>query len=47
MSELIIGVDPGLTGGISFYEPGLLYAYRTPVEEHSFVKAAKRRLVKK
>lgn len=39
----IVGIDPGLKGGIAYYHPNRLLAYRTPVIEVPFVKKGKKK----
>lgn len=39
----IIGVDPGLSGGIAFYRPGELYTYVTPTNQVEFTKSGKKK----
>ncbi len=39
----IIGIDPGLSGGIAFYRPGELYTYVTPTNQVEFHKKGKLR----
>lgn len=43
MKSYIIGIDPGLSGGLAFYNPDNLIVYATPVNELSFIKAGKKR----
>jgi crossover junction endodeoxyribonuclease RuvC len=38
----IIGIDPGLKGGISVYNETELFAYRTPIVDVPFVKKGKK-----
>lgn len=38
----IVGIDPGLKGGIAYYTPSELLAYRTPTIEVPFVKKGKK-----
>lgn len=42
MADYIVGVDPGLKGGIAYYSPGKLITYRTPTIEVPFVKKGKK-----
>lgn len=42
MKTYIIGVDPGLTGGLAFYSPDELIVYPTPVNELTFIKSGKK-----
>jgi crossover junction endodeoxyribonuclease RuvC len=39
----IVGIDPGLKGGIAFYSPTDLFAHRTPILEIPFVKKGKKK----
>jgi crossover junction endodeoxyribonuclease RuvC len=39
----IVGIDPGLSGGIAYYTPDQLLAYRTPTVEVPYVKKGKKR----
>ena len=39
---IICGIDPGLKGGIAFYTPTALFAYRTPVVQVDHVKKGKK-----
>lgn len=39
----IVGIDPGLKGGIAFYSPTELLALRTPTVEVPYVKKGKKR----
>lgn len=39
----IVGIDPGLKGGIAFYHPNQLVAERTPLIEVPYVKKGKKR----
>lgn len=38
----IVGIDPGLKGGIAYYTPTQLFAYRTPTVKVPFVKRGKK-----
>lgn len=40
--KYIVGIDPGLSGGIALYNPESLFAYRTPVVVTPFVKNGKK-----
>lgn len=42
-TPFIIGIDPGLSGGIAFYRPGELYTYVTPTLQKEFTKSGKKR----
>lgn len=37
-----VGIDPGLKGGIAFYSPDKLLAFRTPTVDVPFVKKGKK-----
>jgi crossover junction endodeoxyribonuclease RuvC len=39
----IVGIDPGLKGGIAYYTPSKLLAYRTPTIEVPFIKKGKKK----
>ena len=39
----IVGIDPGLKGGMAFYKPDGLIAHRTPVVETPFIKKGKKK----
>lgn len=39
----IVGIDPGLKGGIAYYTPDTLIAYRTPTIEVPFIKKGKKK----
>jgi crossover junction endodeoxyribonuclease RuvC len=39
----IVGIDPGLKGGIAFYTPSTLLAFRTPTKEVPFIKKGKKK----
>jgi crossover junction endodeoxyribonuclease RuvC len=39
----IVGIDPGLKGGIAFYTPTSLLAHRTPTVEVPYVKKGKKK----
>ena len=39
----IVGIDPGLKGGIAFYNPDKLSAHRTPTVAVPYVKKGKKR----
>ena len=41
MMEYIIGIDPGLKGGIAFYNPNGLVVFATPTFEVDFIKKVK------
>lgn len=43
----IVGIDPGQSGGIAFYNPKKLVAFRTPVITENFVKKEKGKAKKK
>lgn len=38
----IVGIDPGLSGGIAYYTPDQLFAYRTPTVAVPYVKKGKK-----
>lgn len=38
----IVGIDPGLKGGIAYYSPSALFAHRTPTIDVPFVKKGKK-----
>lgn len=42
MKHTVVGIDPGLKGGIAFYNSGNLLAYRTPTVSTPFVKKGKK-----
>ena len=42
MQLFIVGIDPGLKGGIALYKPEELIAHRTPTIEVDFVKKGKK-----
>lgn len=39
----IVGIDPGLKGGIAYYSPDVLWAFRTPTIEVPFIKKGKKK----
>jgi crossover junction endodeoxyribonuclease RuvC len=39
----IVGIDPGLKGGIAYYHPTKLITYRTPTIEVPFIKKGKKK----
>ena len=39
----IVGIDPGLSGGIAYYTPDKLLAYRTPTVAVPYVKKGKKK----
>ena len=41
--EYVIGIDPGLSGGLAFYNPDHLVVFPTPVVAVDFIKAGKKR----
>ncbi len=41
--EYVIGIDPGLSGGLAFYNPEHLVVFPTPVVQVEFIKKGKKR----